>query len=647
MKNFKEQIDDCNIVYYNSINLEEINKTIKKLQIINLESTLNEENKINLIGVYARLNAKKFAIEFFKSPLTSSNLLKFKNKIDKIEDMLKENESKYQNTFKLFEHIFKEISKYVTFLEPILIQRSKLNDSNQSNNTDMIDCFNSIISILNKGILDIKNIEFSYNNSENYISFIDVNELILDNLKIELDNILKQKESFFKDKYNTLFEEICKKQLNNTYQYKPILFADNDLGKINFICSPLESEVDLAVSALSKNYLTIDCSLINLHSMNDFLDYTFSKCSKIAEDYLLLGLSKTNDEVLNLIYSFLNKQTINNKRIFINDLTPSNTLYNKYLELVDKDKQLTIAYKYLPLPDSIKFLDILRTNNMIEKTDEEHILTKMIFTGYVGLNKAIIQFISSKDNKWYNVAYDYDSNNYKKSLNYIKELIIATHFIDDGWVHNIKGTGQIIDKKPFSYDYDALKEYNINNIKKIVESPSLTFRAKVGSLVRYCLFHGDDKLVWDILEKDEKKKRIINASKLLTQMLLKTEHDPIVKVEKLREDVGGECRRGGIEIAYSNIYLTKVFHLEEVIIHECFHSFQYTMMVAPIEYWHEKEFLLTSFRTNFWKNNSMNYTDIGNENDTYSNQILEADTVIFTNESVLEANRLWATIDFE
>lgn len=371
------------------------------------------------------------------------------------------------------------------------------------------------------------------------------------------------------------------------------------------------------------------------------------KTSLDTELYVFYGLTSLSDvenrkAILAEIAKFLDSRKVGNA--LFHDTSGNKKLFCEYSSMRDKNlapPSVEAVNVFLTMPFCTDVIQLFR--NLQKKVDEADLTLlrkKGALMGYIGLNEVVNEFVSGDGKNWLRLMSAVSDRNALVAKNYIAELASLGQLVDSGWEIELSVSPK--EDKPFSYDYDRIRELSDEKLAVILRNDALNCYEKCGIAVRYCLLCGDDVSVWSTLEQDEMQKRIAVAIGVLSYLLDTQNKSPEVKISKDLGLAGALCHNGGTLIEFSLKAIKNFDWLWDACIHEMHHSFQHTLVDDRVQEWHTREFGVDNLRVEEWRFNGQHYIDLKEgQQDQYTVQIFEADTRIFAKKCILAAGKAW------
>ena len=263
--------------------------------------------------------------------------------------------------------------------------------------------------------------------------------------------------------------------------------------------------------------------------------------------------------------------------------------------------------------------------------------------GFVGLNLAIQAHKLGR--AWVPVGKDRSRANQRVSLAYIDAIPVQSQFLDKAWGDYDDGKdGAVVSQKKGDFDYDKVREGSRANIRKIMTS-GVSFFAKWGMLVRYCLTHGDDPHLWKTLSREEQTERLTEATQLLTHSM-SIPLSPVVEVVDKEDADGwwGICCDGGKLIKYRVDHVQDLDGIIKTVCHECYHAFQHMATSTGWLEWYWNILGVTKGSIEELRENQQNYMSKG---DAYYVQVVETQARAFATDCFNESVSAWGALGWE
>lgn len=673
MASFKETNDHAVSVFVKSLECEELKAELAKVLKIAKDKDANEENKntaiklVVLLGIkYALLNYSSNSYErncYDASLSTLNNMKNFavsNNAQSELVSMVDEGIN-----------IINIVKDKTTDLD---LYYSKIFDQDGIVIETKIDAFDDVITKIDKRIEEVNKIE-KLNPFVKNVVFVDQKEKLILFLEGFKNKIVAAQDEAIQKNYAQIVKDygsVLKDEMAFKYEAYPT-FNFGEAGPPHFLVlfSPLEIEAKLATyyfEITNKNpFLCINAQTLTQKDINLFgliLD-------KLDTNLLIFNLTFLESDDLGISYGddtfdkkvkkenknlatkekFLKKLFNYSKKhyVFIHNNTGNKEYFDYYVKLATEDNILEsyeISYNYLKFPDFDELIEFLEKREFLNKNDEvvQRIKTSMMFLGFSGLNELINAHAKGLD--WYKTGVSISASNYDKLLGYLDQIPNQELLISSSWGDVAVGS-KYVKKKAQEYDYDRLRNVNVNNIKKIINS-DLTVIQKIGVIGRYILFAGEDDSFYKNLSKEEQLDRIRMICELI-YVLYEIDYLPKVILEK-SDSWWGLCCGGGTLIKFDERHATNPGNSEDLlntIFHECRHSFQHFAMDHPFNKKWETFGYTRGFVRQLSLNNAKYMTTPAYPDEAYRYQIMEADANACGFDCRVEGMRCYNLVDFE
>ena len=445
--------------------------------------------------------------------------------------------------------------------------------------------------------------------------------------------------------------------------YPNISNGEGGISNFLIIYSPLEIEVKLAayyyeiinqkkflcinIQALKEKDINILCGILGKLDVNLLIFNLYALKTKTQDTS-----NQKEEKSIEVQEKFLKRlfEYSKHNNVFIHNNTGNIEYYDYYVDLATKDNILNsydISYVYLRFPEYNELIDFLEKKELIVKDDEKSIKIQenMKYIGYVGLNEILKANLHGLD--WYKTGINLSNSNHEQVIVYLEHLPNQELILSSSW-GDVDFGKKYIERKHEEYDYDRLKNVNVNNIKKIINS-DLTVIEKIGVLGRYILLAGEDENTYRSLSIDEQLNRIRMICELI-YVLYDIDMIPEVIFEK-NDNWWGLCCNGGKLIKFDIRHATNPTNIEyllNTIFHECRHSFQHYAM----DHTFNKKWEVFGYTRGFidqLRQNNAKYmtTDKGYPDEAYRYQLMEADANACGFDCRNAGMRCYNLIDFE
>jgi hypothetical protein len=338
---------------------------------------------------------------------------------------------------------------------------------------------------------------------------------------------------------------------------------------------------------------------------------------------------------------------IGGKKVYIHDRTGEREIYSSFLKYIEESAGrfsiLNVSDEYLSMPNFEEVVELLDSLGMMNGYDRNTLRAEMPFMGFVGLNLSILAHKLGRS--WVQVGRETSRINNRVSLAYLDIIPTQLQFIDRGWGNFDGGKdGATVQQKKGDFDYDRVREGSRANIRKIMTS-GVSYFAKWGMLVRYCLTHGDDPHLWKELSIEEQTERLTEATQLLVHAM-NVPLSPVVEVVDKSEANGwwGICCDGGKLIKYRVDHVQDLNGIIKTTCHECYHAFQHMITKTGWCDWYWNVLGITMGSLDELLENQRNYMSKG---DAYVVQVVETQARAFATDCFNESVSAWGAIDWE
>ncbi len=635
-----ELIEYVNGVFYNSLSEAELNKACAQLKDCMENRTLIEQNFLRADGLKYRINAKYLAIKYFDGGYLEEDYQKLFECLQK--GLVEVKEKNYTNTIVLYQNLLEIVTAVHGVVFDVAKTLGHIIDANGSLITDQLEQLEYVINFLegkkqaiNTAVCD--NVQLF----KKGVKFFDVKAKVIRDLdeqlypmKEALVNLdMRDAKSFITEN----FSEITKEYSGVAY-YEKLVVGDGNTANTIVVSSPLKDEVYLFANKIECNrgctFLEVSAFAFN-NKKQEFIDKVFTLLKEQKVSLIVLGLETYHTENKQYLLKKLVELSNCESTVLVVENNGEKSAYSEIMEVCKTTEGfsiLDVCFQYLRMPTFIMTSNILIEKKMIEQTDTAFIQKNMAYMGYVGLNKMIQAFLSGKE--WKDIGVATSLEHYAQLGNYLNNLPSQDQFISHDWV-DLKLVGKGGSTRA-DFDYDSVYSVNPKNIKKILEGNFNMF-VKCGLIARYCTLCGNDYSVWATLDIKEREARVNTATRLVAY-LLGCSYEPEVKIIPNKDwkskGAGGLCIGGGKRIEYKDDCSLNYTWLIDAVCHECYHSFQHTLIENGVRDWHFRDFGVSVHRVNEWNANFQHYVDIDQNETYYMQQVTEADARIFAAECI-------------
>ena len=401
-----------------------------------------------------------------------------------------------------------------------------------------------------------------------------------------------------------------------------------------FVCTPIRAEFDIMLNAnLNRNgiakILQIELSLLpkailkSADSMARFL--LFAKRSSKAGVFAFYGIDKLSEVEKGKVYAAVTaylRLVAEDVRMVFWDKSGDMQGMKEYERIKGETPFAPAENRYLRLPS---FADACELLAGAEEERKEEIRVSCVFMGYRGLN--YLYATEKEMGLAIDTAKRLSDENAAAVLAFLSRLPDDSKLVPLDWRYD-SAIDRHVGIASGEYDYDEIRAVSDDRIRAILANDSFTIYEKCGELVRYILLADEDKSVWkEVLTDEERRERIERATHVVAYAMKVYHRAPKVLVVDLRGAWGGLCCNGGAEIKYKKSASEDIAWLMDAILHELYHSLQYTLVDTAVDpTWHKKAFHISNERIASWHDNFKVYVDLGEENnDIYMIQSVEVD----------------------
>lgn len=651
MKKPYQILNDINTSYHLQTSSDALNNSLDTLTKLIDSKILIDSNIDSAKALSIRLFAKLLLTRYSESNFNKAIVTQWQSQYQS----LKEGSASYAKTLVVVENT----NRCFAIVDDIVSKAKHscytvVDNQGQRATNDLSMCDNAIDTI-NKLISDTVNNTDSIDKIfGDKVIFNSLSQSIVAYLNGQVSKVNKARQSLEGQLYQQAFDDcttVVDTQKYIKYTYDAVIFNTEDISKIHIVCSPIEQEVMMLMSAYC-NKSSLSLVKLNVSAL--------AKCNKDIIAYVGQELGRQNAVVLVSNYHYTeDKQTkallqlagnLPDNKLYVHDKTSDRQCYIA----LSQDDALSISYHYLSMPNYSNVIAIFEEIGLLDKdddSDDTFVRENCQFMGFVGFNEAIISYVSGFN--WQKTARQYSDDNRVLCMAYLKNIPSQSQLIDSGWGELKVDNNQQQQRKPFSYDYDKPHQLNMENVKRILEDSRFSLLQKGGLIVKYCLTCGNDVSEWKTLDKDQLQDRMEMGCVLLAR-LLDNEYVPAVSVlERLsNEFAGGLCRNGGklLEFKLSSIKSSLDYAID-ALCHETFHAFQYTVMHNGWRQWHLDELHILPKRVEEWISNNSCYIDLksnsGEDFAAYRYQIFESDTNIVASTMKQYADTCWHQLQLD
>lgn len=432
------------------------------------------------------------------------------------------------------------------------------------------------------------------------------------------------------------------------YEYFPLPEYDEG-GAANtvIICTPFAEEARLYAVRVAedKTVYEVDACAFGAQDEGDIED-TFTVAAKKCGAVIVFNSEKLAAGKRAFLYKSAMLAGKGGLKIFIHDENGDGAEYDACLKIADgRDdmRAVDISTSFITMPSFNDVCAEFEAKGMISGAADYGVIKSMPFMGFTGLNKVVAEFVAGAD--WKKTGRKISSERRADAEKYLSGLKSSYLFIDSGWGDYSSG-GKVAEETTGEFDYDGVREVDLENIRRIVESGHTAF-AKCGMIARYCTLAGGDKSDWERIGREDMLERLTLATRLVFR-IMRIETVPEVELLDRLENpgAGGLCCDGGKRILYKYVAVKSNWEWTlGCIVHESFHALQAKLRKGGWSQWYYDNFGITRGRVERWAITNNIYD--GNVNsDVYKVHIIEADAKAFETDCDDGRNSAWNTIEF-
>lgn len=650
-----EIIELANGIYHSSQNADKLNEGIERLNDVLTKQQPNETNRKKAEALLYRLNAKFFAVKYFDGGYLEEDYLALKENISALVEKAKEKE--YAKTLELLENLLVVAQGVHGAMEGAEGEIYRVKDDEDNPTTADQAVLKSFADDFRKRAESLQSLPDTATLFGERVKIKDIKTTAINDLIYFAEwaeNAIKQfevklSEQFFRENLTLLDDQPGLK----FFDYSPaVLTKDKNTARTLVVLSPFNDEIVLFARAIEKE-LSVKFSIINacafIDKSQDFIASVFKELSNRKANLIIEGLNQYNEQNKTELIKQAIIYSKNHGEIILIDNKGDRSIYDLAYDIVKNEQDLSttdVMYKYLTMPNYNFVISELEERGMINAQEQAFVQENMAFMGFVGLNQACSLFVQGRP--WKDEAIDISNRHERDCQAYLRRLPSQAQLIDVGWKKLELGHNVVQRKREF--DYDSIRDVNVNNIKKILVSNTSLF-AKCGLIVKYCVLAGEDVSSWVRVDRKQREERLNSATRLVAH-LLNCEDDPEIKIVSKEEweekeygsRFGGLCCDGGKRILYREDCCDNVSWLVGAVCHECYHSFQHTLQHHGWQEWHWTELGVTEYRVPEWDYNFERYKNTGT---TYMIQVVESDARTFEKDCVMQSEKCWHLVDWE
>ena len=611
------------------------------------ETWLNHENRSIATSLFLRIKLKALAIRYFDEGYTEASYDKLATYLDAM--IAEAQEKEYTKTVSLAERMRDYVKNVHHFMYDAVEQAARLRDDDWNSKVTSREEAEEIKGIFEAKISLAKELPDDKEIFGEQVRFLPIKTQLIDDLTAITNFATKIIEDMITANSNALLRayEWHIDEGFYDFEYRPIVDTSTRVSNTIVVCTPIENECALFALAQSKNaggLYAIDAS--TLKGNKEDITAIFGALKDKNANCVLFHLDKYLGDKKDLYEASL-AYGVGGKKVYVHDSTGERDIYSAFLKYIEESAGrfsiLNIGYEYLSMPNFNEVVDLFDSLGMMKGYDRNQMRAEMPFMGFVGLNLAIEAHKLGRS--WVQVAKDASRANQRLSLAYIDAIPTQLQFIDKGWgIFDDGKDGAVAQQQKGDFDYDKVRVGSRANIRKIMTS-GVSFFARWGMLVRYCLTHGDDPHLWKTLSREEQTERLTEATCLLMHAM----NVPITPVVEVVDKINangwwGVCCNGGRLIKYRVDHVQDLNGIIKTTCHECYHAFQHSITEVGWRDWYWYVLGITKGSLDELLDNQRNYMSKG---DAYYVQVVETQARAFATDCFNEANAAWGTISWE
>lgn len=651
---YLDRIRESNEVYRSSTDIGQLQGEAVKLQALLKEEMLNGDNRRRAQGLLVCVQLKADLLAYMEEGYEPEPYRRLSERLKNNRALL--NAEEYPNTVRLLDAAERLVSCINEFMYDANEQARRVQDGNGHVTTASETLLNDVRAAFCRKAEAADRLESAESAFGKDAAFLpdpvrqvrcDIAEVLALTERALHDLCMRQTEAFFRANAKPLSAE----EGAPSYDYQPPFFEDERVtaGTI-VVCSPLRDEIVLLARCLETRDKTpfVVIQAAGFAGQSDAsIDRIFSAME--GKNCLIFGLAAYTDANRPDLFVRILRYGKRGGKALLADERGDRALYDALYDTAREQPDLTgldVTYCYLTLPGFGAVTRALQDKGMITPADFDWLKKNAAFMGYVGWNTAVSLFTQKRD--WRDAAAEISTGHEAASQAYLKRIPSQIQLLDTAWrVLDTDAEDRSAARREF--DYDAIRAADPHNVAKILGA-DITLFAKCGLAARYCTLHGDDVSIWNRLSSAEKADRLTDASRMVAH-LLQTQYAP--EVELVAEDdwdeprAGGLCCDGGKLIRYRESACRDYDWVVDAVCHECFHSFQHTLISSCWQPWHFTDLGVTKNRIGEWAYNTEHYRGIGKTYINYRVQIMEADAFAFGADCFQQSGNAHQTIDWE
>ncbi len=633
---FKDDLERINTLYYNSTAVAELKKGLDELDKMLSGGWLNAANSENAEALYCRIFVKIKLLKYLSGYSDGE-----RGELE--EYILSEYRNAEKKGYKKTCAVMDGAKTLIKFVHGVVSFVADADETLRAGVTGA-QC-DAVISSLEAMKGDVERAEITSPFGDG-VKFTDVKEGLIRRLEGGISAAQRRKSEERAGKVGHFLRKISDKYL--LYEYYPLPDYDEGGGKYTcVVCTPFIEEARLyAARAVADGVAVYEADATVFEGYTD--DYVADFFNHVTE--LKAGLILTNAEKLGegkkkLLYRgamLAGKRGVN---VFIHDDDGDGREYEKCVEYSADDGRLSprdVGISYISMPYFKDVCAEFEAKGLIAGGADYDGLKEMAFMGFIGLNRVVADFIAGAD--WRKTGKKLSAANTAAARRYLQTLKNSYLFIDSGW----GDFSSCIIKKERThegFDYDGVRDIDLENVRKIVESEHSVF-AKCGMIARYCTLGGGDKTDWELVPREEMLSRVTLATRLVFR-IMRVETSPEVEILDALDNptAGGLCCNNGKLIQYKSDCCKNWSWMVDAIVHESFHALQAKLRLGGWSEWYYEQMGITRGRVERWTFTN-NIYDGNTSSKLYKVHIVEADARAFEIDCDDGRNYAWNTIDF-
>lgn len=633
---FKDALTKINTLYYNSVSESELWDGVKELDKLLFGGLLNEENRENAEALYLRLVVKLKLLEY----LREFDIRVYSELSDYLStESVKAENRGYIKTFNVLNSANALLERVKGIISPANDLKAGLFEGLSAEASQ--SALNAAESLLKKA----ENTDFSSPFGDG-VKFPDIQLRVFDyiaKIKSSLNALIA---AGLEKSAGENFREIPK--IYSLSEYYPLPeYSEGESSNAEVVCTPFAEEALLYCAHScreNKKIYILDGLKLENKSESEICEL-LEIAVKLDYDIAVLSLSALSKNKRNNLFESAMRAGNKGIRVFLHDSCGDNGIYDSCMKIaLDKNigvKSINAAFVSMPA-----FGDVcaeFEKKGIISGPADYDKLREMPFIGFNGLNKVVTSFISGAD--WLKTGRKISKKNEAVARSYLARLKSSYLFIDSGW-GDFTATDKNNAETDGEFDYDGVREIDLENVRRIIESGHSVF-AKCGMIARYCTLGGGDVTDWEKIDRMEMAERVKLATRLVFR-LLKVDIVPEVEIADALKNgtAGGICSFGGKQIVFKYDSCKNITWLMGAIVHESYHAMQYKLCNGGWSEWYLINLHITRGRVERWKyTNKSEYYDGNTNSVVYIVHVYENDAYAFEIDCDDGRNYAWNTID--